>query len=497
MDSIEDTPYLFALDIGTTAIKFVVFDKNLEIHYLEETEVHTYRPAEGESEQEAEEVWQKVKAGILKMSEKFSNPLSLSFSAGMHSIIPVDKQGSSLHKALLWSDLRSKQIAYDLRSTVKGMKLYRETGTPIHPMSPLCKLLWFKEYQSEVFEKAAKFVSIKEYIIHKLTGKYVIDYSIASASGMFQPEKNCWHLDVLKLIGIDEDKLSVITEPTKQIPLLKEMVDELKLPKDFALISGGSDGCLSNLGDNATAAGIYSISIGTSGAVRTVSEKFITDKQMRLFSYKLDEGYYVHGGAINTGGVALEWLGKEMLGDEDKPLLPVEITKLAEASEPGASGLLFFPYLQGERAPFWKPDIDGAFLGLTIKHGKKQVARAVMEGVLYNLCYVMGTVSDLHPKPVTIKASGGFTKSDFWLQMLADISNCKVEVDEGTASAARGAAILSLRALGLEESVSAEEHFDGKKFNPDKEKHKLYKKSYNNFVKFMPEVASYSEKSAD
>ncbi|MEM1136436.1 MAG: FGGY-family carbohydrate kinase, partial [Bacteroidota bacterium] len=337
----------------------------------------------------------------------------------------------------------------------------------------------------ELFNNAAKFISIKEYIIYKLTGEYVVDYSIASASGLFNPVEKCWHAEVLREIGIDNSQLSTICTPKENFKLLKSVTEELSLPEDILLISGGSDGCLANLGDEATSQGIYSISIGTSGAVRTVSKNFITDSKMRLFSYILDEDMFIHGGAVNTGAIALEWLGKQVFGNKQASISPKEIIGLAATAQPGANGLLFLPYLQGERAPFWEPEMTGSFLGLTIDHDQKHFARAIIEGVLYNLNYVMEAVAKVHPKVSLIKASGGFTKSAFWLQMLADITNCSVEVNTGTASAARGAAILGWEVLKNDRYQFKSGENSSEKYLPNPKKHQTYRTYYEQFVKLI------------
>ena len=198
----------------------------------------------------------------------------------------------------------------------------------------------------------------------------------------------------------------------------------------------------------------------------------------------LQEKVFVHGGAVNNGAIALEWLGKNVLGSQENPLTPAELIAVAEKAEVGSAGLLFLPYLQGERAPFWNPDLQSSFVHMHIQHQQKHIARAVMEGVMFNINYVMQTVASLHPPPKLIKASGGFTRSSFWVQMLADISNCKVQVNDGMLSAARGAAMLALESLnypiakqGNDASIQS--------YLPNKERHAIYQK---HFISFSKEV---------
>jgi len=478
----EDQPCIIAIDIGTTAIKFVVFSIDLKELFFSEVKLATYRLEQNASEQDAEEVWQAIKTSLTGLGKKFKNPQALCFSAAMHSLLAVNKFGEALSKAILWSDLRSKEEALSLRNSDVGQQIYQGTGTPIHPMSPLAKIIWLKKAKPALFKEAYKFISIKEYILFKLTGQFVIDYGMASATGIFAPSLRKWHPLALQVMGIGKDNLSKIISPTEPLNILLKTANALNIPKDITIISGSSDGCLANLGDEATEPGVYAISIGTSGAVRTVSERFETDKKMRLFSYMLQEKSFVHGGAVNNGAIALEWLGKSVLGSQENPLTPVELIAIAEEAEVGAEGLLFLPYLQGERAPFWNPDLQSSFVHMHIQHQQKHIARAVMEGVMYNINYVMQTVASLHPPPQLIKASGGFTRSAFWVQMLADISNCEVQVNDGMLSAARGAAMLALEALNYP-IIKQGNNASVQSYLPDKERHTIYHKHFMLFSK--------------
>ena len=483
----KKVPCIIAIDIGTTAIKFVVFDLALKELFLSEQPIKTFRNKPGHSEQDAEAIFHSIYKELALIAKQFPSSIALCFSSAMHSLLAVDQAGNAQTKAMIWSDMRSKEAAKKLRNSPEGKVIYRATGTPIHPMSPLCKLLWWKSHHATQLKQVYKFVSIKEYVLFKLTGQFVIDYGMASATGLFEPTNLDWHAKSLELLEVSKNQLSHIISPKKELSLKKEVADDLGFSNTLKVFSGSSDGCLANLGDGATQPGVYAVSIGTSGAVRTLSPNFETDSEMRLFSYMLDKEKFVHGGAVNNGGIVLEWLGKFL--DEENPLSPEQINSLAQASEAGAGGLLFLPYLQGERAPFWNPDMQGGFVGLNFSHTQRHLARAVMEGVLYNIYYVMQSVAQLHPSPKLIKASGGFTKSTFWLQMLADIAQCKVEVNEGMLSAARGAAMLVLEAMEID-FVPQSNTQDLQVFEPEPNRGKVYQ---NNFSRFSEELARLAE----
>lgn len=223
---------------------------------------------------------------------------------------------------------------------------------------------------------------------------------------------------------------------------------------------GASDGVLSNLGVNAIKKGEIAVTIGTSGAIRTVIDKPQTDEKGRIFCYALTEDQWVIGGPVNNGGMILRWIRDEFASSEAETakrlgIDPYEVlTKIAEGVRPGSDGLLFHPYLAGERAPLWNPDVRGSFFGLTLSHKKEHMIRAALEGVIYNLYTVFLALTECMDGPVTrIQATGGFARSEVWRQMMADIFESEVVVPESYESSCLGACILGLYAAGKTDSL--------------------------------------------
>jgi len=240
------------------------------------------------------------------------------------------------------------------------------------------------------------------------------------------------------------------------------------IDENTPVVVGASDGVLSNLGVNSYKKGEVAVTIGTSGAIRTVIDKPRTDYKGRIFCYVLDEEHYVIGGPVNNGGVILRWLRDELLASEVETAkrLGVDpydvLTKIASRVKPGADGLIFHPYLAGERAPLWNANARGSFFGLTLSHQKEHMIRAALEGVLYNLYTVyLALVEVMNETPNTIKATGGFAKSEVWRQMMADIFDTDVIVPESYESSCLGACVLGLKALGDIEDYSMIENMVG------------------------------------
>jgi gluconokinase len=379
---------IIGIDIGTTSTKAIVFDVQGRVISSVYQGYPIQNPQPTHSEQNPDEVFRAVLYTLHKSLSQI-NPARLagiSFSSAMHSLIAVDDQGNHLTNCIIWADNRSQIQADTLRLTPTGQDIYHHTGTPIHPMSPLCKLIWFRQHQPDLLRQAYKFISIKEYVWFKLFGKFQVDYSIASATGLFNIYTQTWYQPALVAAGITAPQLSEPVSPLYQATNLHpEYAKQINLPASVPFIIGGSDGCLANLGTGATIPGRAALTIGTSGAIRVTAPQPAADPQQRLFSYILAEGQYVVGGPVNNGGIILRWFRDNFAETEKAEALasgldPYTLLCQEAATVPaGSDGLLFMPYLLGERAPIWDAQARGAFFGVSITHTRSHFLRAVFE----------------------------------------------------------------------------------------------------------------------
>lgn len=475
--------YIIGADLGTTNIKAVAFDLKGEILADHSEEYPMQHPQPGWSEQDPEEIMRAVEyciQAVVKKCRMQGEALGVSFSAAMHSLIMLDANDKPLSNSIIWADNRSAELAEALRQTPEGRKMYRTNGTPIHAMSPLCKLLWMKENDPKLFKNAAKFVGIKEYIILKMTGKYLIDFSIASATGLFNIEKFGWDAYTLEYLGLTAERFS---EPISTYHIEKLPADNvLGLPADTPLIMGASDGCLANLGSGAIVPGTMAVTVGTSGAVRVSAPDAYVDPEMRTFCYILDEDTYVIGGATNNGAVIFEWL-KDHFFDK---ISYEDLFDQAADLEPGTDGLLCLPFLLGERAPLWNSAVRGGFVGLDIHHTPPHFVRAVMEGTLLNMLSI-GKVLLENQEVNVIYANGGFAKSKVWVQMLADVFGITVNLNDTVETGSVGAALMGLKALGHIETYADAKEFTqiGHIFKPIAANRKAYEGVYKRFEKWV------------
>ncbi|MCP8969307.1 gluconokinase [Ectobacillus ponti] len=464
--------YVIGVDIGTTSAKAVLFAQDGAVVSHHSVEYPMYSPTPQTAEQDPEEIFRAVVDSIRKTIQKSSVPQQdikcVSFSSVMHSLIAVDQTGKPLTECITWADNRSSEWVEAIKTEMNGHEIYHRTGTPIHPMSPLVKLVWLRHEFGELFHHAHKFISIKEYVFFKLFGQYVVDYSIASATGLFNIHTLSWDDEALAAAGLAAEKLSEPVPATHQMQGLKELyAREMNLLSSTPFVVGAGDGVLSSLGVNAIQPGVVAVSIGTSGAIRTVVDHPVTDPKGRIFCYCLTEKHWVIGGAVNGGGMIFRWV-RDQLGDAEVATAnrlgkdPYELlAEIADRVTPGSDGLLFHPYLAGERAPLWNFNARGSFFGLGIHHKKEHLIRAALEGVIFNLHTVLLALSELIGEPKKIHATGGFARSELWRQMMADIFNHEVYIPESFESSCLGAAILGLYSLGEIESLHAVEHMVG------------------------------------
>ncbi|MBS4206936.1 gluconokinase [Bacillus sp. FJAT-50079] len=483
--------FVIGLDIGTTSVKAVVFHMNGKVKAEAEQLNETYYPQTGWVEQDPVELEQSAVKAVRMVVEQAGiqkeDIAAIGLSCAMHSIICVDDMREPLSRALIWSDGRSSDIADRLHQS-DGADMYARTGVPIHPMSPLLKLMWMKETNYVPYEKARYFMSVKEYILMKWYGEIVADYSMAAASGLMNAETLKWDEKALELSGVTVDQLPKIVPPTETLTGLRaELATEMGIAPETPIVLGAADGQLANLGIGAIAPGEVALTVGTSGAIRQFTKGYRVNEKRETFSYAFTDEYAIIGGPTNNGGIALQWL-KDLVNYEGGY---TEFITEAEKVKPGAEGIIFLPYINGERAPLWNQNATGTFHGVSITHKQEHFVRAVLEGITFNLYQIDEALERLAGKSDTIFVNGGLARSPLWLQMLADVFGKKVFVAETHHSSAWGAAWTALVAIGKAESFEQikETVVLGEAITPNQESHQTYQEIYNNYKNLVQTIA--------
>jgi gluconokinase len=484
---------VITIDLGTNAVRVVAFDLSGNLIGSAKGAYPTFHPKPDYSEQDPEHIF----ITMLYLLKNFLNEkvyaekykvITICFSSAMHSVLPIDKNGVPLGNVITWADNRGKNEATELKNSSLGKYIYKATGTPIHPMSPLIKIAWIKNKDKNRFKKSYKFLSIKSYIIQQLTGEYIIDYSLASATGLFNIHKMKWDTDALAYAGITAANLPELVSIFHNTgKLSKEYQTLFGLSADTKIIAGSSDGCLATLGAGVWGEGRATVTIEDSGAMRVMGKEILKDDKQRFFNYVLTDGYFVSGGPTNNGGVIFEWFAKQF-GDfkhaYDIETCMKELINDASKVAAGADGLLFLPYLLGERAPIWNANARGVYFGLNINHEQKHFIRATVEGILYEM-YSIGKTLEEHRSIKTLSINGSFATIPLCSQMIADIFNKPVGISNSTSSVGLGAFLLSATEMGIYKNIeSAVKSVQfAETLKPNKQNNAIYKNYVDVFEK--------------
>jgi gluconokinase len=445
---------VIGVDIGTTSTISVAYDSSGAALGAHSVGYPLSEPHPGWAEQDPELIYAAVVETIRTVVAGLDRPIAgLSFSTAMHSLIGLDGDGVPLTASVTWADSRSSAQAERIRASPGGLALHRRTGTPVHPMAPLPKLVWFREMRPRLCERVVHWAGIKDYVLLRLCGVLVTDHSVGSASGLMDIHRLGWDSEAMQLAGVVEEQLPRLVPTTTLLPGLTDAAARATgLPAAMPVVVGAGDGPLANLGLGAVAPGVAACSIGTSGALRVMVEHPGVDPLGGAFCYALTADRWVVGGAINNGGIVLEWTGDALAPDiGDKP--HEQLLELAGSVPAGSGGLIMLPYLLGERAPHWSSLPRGAYVGLTIAHRRPHLIRAALEGVCQQLVLVLRSMRAAGNEIREVRASGGFARSLLWRQMLADALGMDVQFPAGREGSSFGAALLGMQALGIVDSV--------------------------------------------
>jgi gluconokinase len=425
-------PLVVGLDVGTTSAKATAFDATGARHGEAEVAYALQEPEPGAAVQDPVAV---VDAAVdaLRAVMGATAPAAVACSTAMHGLVALDEADRPLTPLLTWADTRAADQALRLRASHPD--LHDRTGTPLHPMSPLVKLVWLREREPQIHARARRWVGLKELVLHRLTGRWVVDTSVASGTGLLDLATLDWCAEALDLAGVRRDQLAELVAPT-------ELVGD-------GVIAGAGDGPLANLGAGAVAPGVAACSIGTSAALRLIVDRPAVDERRRLFCYALAADRWAVGGAINNGGIVLQW-ARDALAPE---LSLDELLELAAAAPAGSDGLVMAPYLLAERAPHWTAQATGAYIGLRRHHGRAHLVRAALEGVCQQLNLVLDSLRAAGQEVHEIRATGGFARSPFWRRLLADVLGRPIGFPAHSQGSGFGAALLGLQALGEIDSL--------------------------------------------
>lgn len=439
------------VDVGTTGVRAMAYTAQGKSVAVRDAFYPLETPQYDRAEQNPQQIYdaaEEVIAGVVKeLQYKLVTISGIALSSVMHSFIPQDEQFDLLGNMITWADSRSSNSVHRMEQDEACKQFYFRTGCPLHASYPLAKIIWVKENQPEIFARMAHIGSIKDYMFRLMTGEWVTDKSVASSSGLFNAFTETWDSEILDYVGIQEEQLPKVVSTTYSGKLLANVAERLGLPVNTPVVIGATDGVLVNVGIGAVSKGQLSATIGTSGAIRMLTEKPQMDSKGRTWCYNLTDTMWVAGGAINNGGMILRWMRDRILhyhGSQMEQLSvdPYDLMTMKARHVPaGSGGLLLMPYFTGERAPYWNSDLRGAFVGLSLNHSRSYMIRATMEGICYSLRFVLDALREFEDVK-DIRISGSFTKSELWVQIMSDIFGEHITLPNNSEGASFGAAVL-------------------------------------------------------
>jgi gluconokinase len=452
---------VIGIDSGTTATKGVAADLDGELRALASVHYPLSVPGPGRAELDPDRLREAALEALVDVAgqcrERGDRVIGVSLSSFLHGLVPMDSDGRPLGPLVTWADGRAAAQSERLAAAGLAKKLQARTGTPVHPMAPLPKLAWWKATDPQRLRDTPRWGGVKELVLAGVAdAPFLVDLSLASGTGLYDIHARHWDPEALDIAGVRVDQLATVVPTTEKLRLHPEVAAAAKLPPATPLIIGAADGPLANLGVGATPAGVAAVSLGTSGAMRTVVGAPIADEAGRLFCYALTEDRWVIGGAVNNAGSVVRWAGQSFAGgfarpaaegadaDERDAALLIE----AAGAPPGSDGLLCLPYLLGERAPWWRPGLRGAYIGLRREHGRPHLVRAAVEGVCQQLALVRDSFAAENLAVTEVRATGGAVASDLWVGILAAALDLPVAVADTPEGTALGACLLGLHALG-------------------------------------------------
>jgi gluconokinase len=480
---------ILAVDVGTSAVKTILFDVDLNQVAISRRFYPLIVPQSGWSEQDPDQILVAVKESIAEILESTNEDRTLTgmvLSCQLYNVFAVDSKGNPITPMLSWSDNRSSEIAQRIRQGSNSQAIYQVTGCPIEGIYPLSKIRWMIENGCPT--EGTHFISVKDYIIFHLTGRFITDWSMASSTGMMDIRNHQWDPDILSIIGIHSENLSELASPLHVIQLeSSDFQTQTGIPPGTPLVIGAGDAPLSSLGVGGLDPGVLVVNVGTSTAARKIISEPISDPKRSLWTYVFDETHWITGGMSSSGGIVYEWFLKQfkMGTSMDGVEIHKEFEELAALTAPGADGLFFIPYLLGEQSPAWRPKTRGGFLSMDFRHNRGHLTRAVLEGITYSIYRIIESIQSVHVTPINeIRLTGGLAASTLWQQIAADIFGVPLLVTESNEGSARGAAILAWHALGYLNNMQEIDisRLTKTHVQPRKEVHEFYRQQYPKYL---------------
>ena len=504
--------YLLGIDLGTSGTKTVLFDEFGKAVASKTIEYPLYQPQNGWAEQDPDDWWHAardtIKAVLGASGIDAGDVCGVSLSGQMHGLVLTDEQGNSLRKSIIWCDGRTAQECREITEKIGAERLIQISANPALTGFTAGKILWVRKHEPALWAKVRHIMLPKDYVRLKLTGKYYGEMSDMSGTNLLDVPHRCWSDEILSKLEIDRALLPELLESSDIAGYITEEASaQTGLKQGTVVAAGAGDNMAAAIGTGVAKKGKAFVTIGTSGVIFSHSDDVQIDPKGRVHTFcsAVPGGYAVMSCTLSAG-LSLKWYrdtfckAECQTADEMGVDPYILMNEEAAASPIGANRLIFLPYLMGERSPLLDSNARGGFIGLSAMHTRRDLLRAVMEGVIYSQMECLKVLDGMHVLPGFVLACGGGAKSPFWRQMMADVFDMPVKTVKNTEGPALGAAILAGVASGVYRDIPSACDAVVKENEPclaDQGRHEAYMRVYDIFEKLYPALkATYSELSA-
>jgi xylulokinase len=485
--------YFIGLDIGTSAAKAVLMSETGSVLGTASGEYDMQSPRPLWSEQDPENWWTGTQKAIKELlythNIKGEDVKAVGLTGQMHGLVTLDSSGKVLYPCIMWNDQRTASECAEMTDLIGYDNLLKITGNPVLPGFTAPKILWLRKHKPEVFNNINKILLPKDYLRFKLTNEFFTDVSDASGTSLLNVGQRKWSEEILNKLKIPFSWLPEVVESvTITGTISHEAAVFTGLKEGTPVIAGGGDQASGAVGTGAVSEGIISLVLGTSGVVFTPTKNFRIEPEGKLhsFCHAVPGAWHFMGVTLSAAG-SLKWFRDTFYPGEKYE----ELTDGVENIPAGSEGLIFLPYLSGERTPYPDPDAKGTFTGISVRHNKNYFTRSILEGVAYSLrdCYELIKRSGINAEKILV--SGGGAKSRLWRQIISDLFNLEIRTLKCTEGAPYGAAIIAATGTGyyksIEEACKAILEIETITF-PDKNTHIIYEDFYQLYAELYPDL---------
>lgn len=487
--------YLLGIDIGTSSCKIAIFNVAGVVQVETNKPHHTYYPAPGWIEQNPEEWWENICDGIqecLRTSKILPEHIvGIGIAGQGWSAIPVDKEGNCLANTPIWMDTRANEIADRVVQEIGTEKIFNVAGNVFSPSYTTPKMLWYKEKHRDLYEKTYCFLQSNSFIGLKLTGAMSSDKS-QNYGVHFYNTRTCHYDEQLaKELGLDINKLAPIYDCHGVIgEVTSEAAKQTGLVAGVPVVAGGLDAACGTLGAGVHLPNQTQIQGGQAGGMSICLDRPVVHEKLIFSPHVVPDLWLLQGGTVGGGGV-LRWFKEKLASDQSFD----ELTALAETIEPGAEGVIFLPYMAGERSPIWDPNVKATFYGLGFDKTKAHMARAALEGVVFSVYHNLKVAEEVGIDLMELDycAMGGVANSKLWIQMYADVIGKKVSIPHSDTATTLGAAIIAGVGVGLYENFAeavSQTITVSRVQTPDASHYKTYQETFDHYVSLSKKITS-------